>query len=392
MIGNDADLPKQRKQSKESGNEPPELEETSKFYRELVEFLDGVLPVVDDGRYDTRLAWQRTLQRGRWVAPDWPIDVGGRNASASEMATYQSEMSRRRAPQIAGTVGVNNLGRALLSHGTAEQRRRYAPKILTGDEIWCQLFSEPRAGSDLSAVESYAELDGDQWVLNGSKIWVSHADVAHFGLALVRTDPSDGRSQHRGLTCLIVDLRSRGVSVQSMRDMTGGIHFAKVVFEDVLIAEGNVVGAVGEGWNVVTSVFSSERGGAYARKEEVVLRSLLGETISWSGKRATVDDMARMELLSYMNRAALEAHSGSGAGPNSSVVRLLMTDVAQNLTQTRHVARGPAAVAGDPDCWWHLLWYRMASIGGGTSEVQRNIIAERVLGLPRENRWIDQKD
>jgi alkylation response protein AidB-like acyl-CoA dehydrogenase len=372
-----------------SSNSISERDRTASFQRELVEFLDTTPPVVDDGRHETRLAWQKTLQSGRWVAPHWPISVGGRDASPSEMAIYQTELARRRAPQIAGTVGVNNLGAALLAHGTTQQQRRYAPKILSGDEIWCQLFSEPQAGSDLTAIQTRAEPDGDQWVLTGSKIWVSHADVAHFGLCLVRTEPADTNHRHRGLTCMIVDLRSRGVTVRPMRDMTGGRHFARVMFDEVFLGADSVLGEVGEGWSVVSSVFSSERGGAYARKEELVLRSLLDDTISWSGIPGIIDDVTRIEILGTMNRAVLAAQTGSNAGPNASVVRLLLTDATQNLTQTRHLARGPAAIAGDPADWWHLLWYRMASIGGGTSEIQRNIVAERVLGLPREPRWVE---
>ncbi|MDX2165468.1 MAG: acyl-CoA dehydrogenase family protein, partial [Deltaproteobacteria bacterium] len=185
----------------------------------------------EEARYLTD--WQKKLHAAGWVAVHWPRQYGGRGASLTETAIYQEEMARARAPQVMNRVGVNNVGPTLIAHGSEAQRRRYLPGILSGEEIWCQLYSEPNAGSDLAALRARAEKQGDHYVLNGQKVWTSYAQFASFAILLARTDPA--APPHRGISCFILDMRSPGITIRPLRQLTGSAEFSETFFDNVLI-------------------------------------------------------------------------------------------------------------------------------------------------------------
>ncbi len=364
------------------------------FRRELHRFLSEHPPPYDDGTFETGLAWQRVLHASGWVAPQWPVEFGGRGASLAQLAIYLVEMGKIAAPQIANRVAINNIGPALLQWGTPLQRARYAPAMLSGDEIWCQLFSEPGAGSDLRSVRTTATLDGDHWHVNGEKVWTTHGHYARLGLALVRTEDAPDDRLARGLACVIIDLASPGVEVRPLRDMTGHEDFSRVGLYDVVVPPDAVVGGKGDGWRVAQTCLVSERGIAYPFKEQTVLSTMLTSALARcradppanvSTRLRLVDDFIGFEVFRLLNLGTLAAIGrGEDPGPRSSLVKLAMTNLSQHLSETSNELAGMSGVAGDASRWRPLLWYRMATIAGGTSEIQRNIIAERILGLPRD--------
>jgi alkylation response protein AidB-like acyl-CoA dehydrogenase len=369
-------------------------QDDASFRHELRQFLSVHPPPADDGRFETGLAWQRTLHAGGWVAPQWPVEFGGRGASLSQLAIYLVEMGNVAAPQVANRVGINNLGPSILEWGTRPQQVRYAPGMLSGDEIWCQLFSEPDAGSDLAGLRTRATLADDQWRLTGEKVWTTHGHHADLGLALVRTEDPSEHPRQRGLTCMVVDLSAPGVDVRPLRDMTGNEDFSRVALHDVAVPLDNVIGGRGDGWRVAQTCLVSERGIAYPFKEQTQLGRMLafalarcraGPPLSPATRFRLVDDFIRFEVFRFLNLGTLAAiERGQDPGPRSSLVKLAMTDLSQHLSETLNDLHGMNGIAGDPSTWWPLLWYRMATIAGGTSEIQRNIIGERILGLPRE--------
>jgi alkylation response protein AidB-like acyl-CoA dehydrogenase len=298
------------------------------------------------------------------------------------------------APQIANRVGINNIGPSILQWGSRRQQVRYAPPMLSGDEIWCQLFSEPEAGSDLAGLRTTATLDGDRWIVSGEKVWTTHGHHAQLGFALVRTESRSEHPGRRGLTCMVIDLAAPGVVIQPLRDMTGNEDFSRVALDDVAVPVANVIGARGDGWRVAQTCLVSERGIAYPFKEQTVLDRMLSGALEQCrshrpanpGTRVRlVDDFIRFQVFRLLNLATLTAiDGGEDPGPRSSLVKLAMTGLAQHLSETMIELNGLDSIAGDPTTWWPLLWYRMATIAGGTSEIQRNIIGERILGLPRE--------
>ena len=369
-------------------------QEEESFRRELPQFLSAHPPPPDDGTFETGLAWQRTLHRGGWVAPQWPIEFGGRGASLRQLALYLVEMGSIAAPQVANRVGINNIGPAILQWGTAAQQARYAPPMLSGDEIWCQLFSEPEAGSDLAGLRTTATLAGDHWIVTGEKVWTTHGHHAHVGFALVRTEEPAEHPGHRGLTCMVIDLASPGVEVTPLRDMTGNEDFSRVAMYGVAVPVGDVIGPRGDGWRVAQTCLVSERGIAYPFKEQTVLDGMLQAALaqcrtdppaSPGTRLRLVDDFIRFEVFRFLNLGTLDTiDRGEDPGPRSSLVKLAMTGLAQHLTETVSELNGLRGIAGERSVWLPLLWYRMGTIAGGTSEIQRNIIAERMLGLPRE--------
>jgi alkylation response protein AidB-like acyl-CoA dehydrogenase len=349
------------------------------------------------------IAWQRRLHEGGWVGVHWPREYGGRGATVLENYIFQEEMARAKAPEIINRIGVNLVGPTLIAHGTEQQKSRYLPKILSAEEIWCQLFSEPNAGSDLTSLRCRAEREGDIFRVDGQKVWTSYAQFARWGILLARTDPGSPKS--KGISFLILDMQSPGVTVRPLRQMTGSEEFNEVFFENVRVPVENLVGDLNRGWEIAQTTLSHERG--TSARQLVVHRMLLDDLTRLArsrevrGARASDDALLRqrlaqavieVELLKLHNWRTLTNLLRHGKpGPESSLVKLFWSEMSQRLHDAAMEVLGTDAqlVTGDGRAvargkWARsYLYYRSGTIFAGTSEIQRNIIAERVLGLPR---------
>jgi len=337
-------------------------------------------------------AWQAKLAADRWIGIHWPEAYGGRSASPVEVALYNMEYARSRALQPVNRVGINLAGPTLLAHGTDEQKARWLPRILDAAEIWCQLFSEPGAGSDLASLATRAQPVDGGWLLSGQKVWTSYAQYARWGIALVRTDPD--APKHRGISYVVVDMQASGIEIRPLVQITGEAEFNEVFFDDVFVPEDHLVGGRNEGWAVANTTLAHERGTAFPFKEQVVHEVYLDELYALAAERGRLDDVGvadalaqafvELRLLRLDNwRTLSRLAAGIAPGAESSVTKLRWTDMTQHLSDTALDVLGPDAPRrGRWSRQW--LWSKAASIAGGTSEVQRTIIGERMLGLPRE--------
>jgi alkylation response protein AidB-like acyl-CoA dehydrogenase len=345
-------------------------------------------------------AWQRRLYDAGYVGLLWPRAYGGQEAPPTQQAILNEELARARAPQLLNRVGVNNAGPTLIAHGSEELKRRLLRPILTGDEVWCQLFSEPGAGSDLAAVRTRAEPDGDTFRVTGQKVWTSYAQFAKWGILLVRTDPS--APKHRGLTYCILDMESPGITIRPLRQITGSTEFSEVFLDAVPVPRAHVIGGVNQGWEIAMTTLAHERGTGFAFKEQVLARIALEDAMALARRagaerdRRVRQDVARgwidVEVMRLLNcRTLTRLARGEEPGPESSLVKLFWASLTQRLHDLGLSLGGPATqlVAGsshavDGGRWAQaFLWSRVGAIAGGTSEVQANIIAQRILGLPR---------
>jgi len=344
--------------------------------------------------------WQAKLAADRWVGIHWPAEYGGRSASPVQVAIFNMEYARSRAPQPVNRVGINLAGPTLLAHGTEAQKQRWLPAILDAREIWCQLFSEPGAGSDLASLATRAEPTEGGWLLSGQKVWTSYARQARWGICLARTDRD--APKHRGISYVVVDMEAEGVDIRPLVQMTGEAEFNEVFLDQVLVPEDHLVGGLNQGWAVANTTLAHERGTAFPFKEQVVHEVYLDEVYALATARGLLDDPAAMDALAqaFVELRVLRLHNwrtlsrlaaGGEPGPESSLVKLAWTDMTQHLSQSALDVLGEAAplwagAAENPaDGKWQRqwLWSKAASIAGGTSEVQRTIIGERLLGLPR---------
>jgi alkylation response protein AidB-like acyl-CoA dehydrogenase len=336
-------------------------------------------------------AWQKRLAADRWVGIHWPAAYGGRGAPPLQVAIFNAEYARARAPQPVNRVGINLAGPTLLAHGTDAQKERWLAKILDAEEIWCQLFSEPGAGSDLASLTTRADPVEGGWVLNGQKVWTSYAQYARWGICLARTDPD--APKHRGISYLVVDMESPGVDVRPLVQITGEAEFSETFLDDVFIPEDQLVGQAGNGWAVANTTLAHERGTSFPFKEQVVHEVYLDELYRLAAEHGRLDDPVVADGLAqaFVELRVLRLHNwrtlsrlgrGLEPGPESSWVKLAWTDMTQHLSSVALDVEGPAApLSGKWQRQW--LWSKAASIAGGTSEVQRTIIGERILGLPR---------
>jgi alkylation response protein AidB-like acyl-CoA dehydrogenase len=335
--------------------------------------------------------WQAKLAAGRWIGIHWPAEYGGRSASPVQVAIYNMEYARSRALQPVNRVGINLAGPTLLTHGTEEQKQRWLARILDASEIWCQLFSEPEAGSDLAALRTRAEPVPGGWRLEGQKVWTSYAQYARWGIALVRTDPE--ASKHRGISFVVVDMEAPGIEIRPLVQITGEADFNEVFFDGVFVPEEHLVGGLHDGWAVARTTLAHERGTAFPFKEQVVHEVFLDELYALAARRGGLDDIEISDALaqSFVELRVLRLHNwrtlsrlarGIEPGPESSLVKLAWTDMTQHLSDAALGVVGPGSpLAGKWSRQW--LWSHAASIAGGTSEVQRSIIGDRILGLPR---------
>ncbi len=345
-------------------------------------------------------SWQRRLHEAGYVGLLWPRAYGGQGAPPTQQAILNEELARVRAPQLLNRVGVNNAGPTLITHGSEDLKRRLLPPILTGDEVWCQLFSEPNAGSDLAAVRTRAERAGDDFRVTGQKVWTSYAQLARWGILLARTDPSLPR--HRGLTYFILDMERPGITIRPLRQITGSTEFSEVFLDAVPVPRAHVIGEVHQGWEIAMTTLAHERGTGFAFKEQVLARIALDDAMALARRtggaaepcvrQALAQGWIDVEVMRLMNcRTLTRLARGEEPGPESSLVKLFWAGLTQRLHELALGIGGPAAqlLSGAPHAldggrWPHaFLWSRVGAIAGGTSEVQANIIAQRLLGLPR---------
>jgi alkylation response protein AidB-like acyl-CoA dehydrogenase len=344
--------------------------------------------------------WQATLARDRWVGIHWPVEYGGRGASPVQVAILNMEYARARAPQPVNRVGVNNVGPTLLAFGTDEQKRRWLPAILDASELWCQLFSEPGAGSDLASLATRATPVEGGWLVSGQKVWTSYAQWSRWGICLARTDPD--APPHRGISYLIVDLDSPGVDVRPLVQLTGEAEFNEVFLDEVYVPGDQLVGGLHQGWMVASTTLSHERGTVFAFKEQVVHEAYLDELYRLAADQGVLDRVEVADGLaqSFVDLRVLRLHNwrtlsrlarGTEPGPETSWVKLAWSDMTQRLSshavelcgEASPLWRGAHDLPGDGKWQRQWLWSGAASIAGGTSEVQKNIVSERILGLPR---------
>jgi alkylation response protein AidB-like acyl-CoA dehydrogenase len=374
---------------------PAELE----FGASLRSWLTSVLPslpekpALDDWparrAYDT--AWQRTLFDAGYAGIAWPSEYGGRDASPTEQLVFMEEMNRAGAPYVGvNFVGQLHAGPTIMAEGTPEQKERYLPPILRGDEIWCQGFSEPGSGSDLASLRTRAVRDGDEYIVNGQKVWSTYAHVADYGEMLVRTDPD--AAKHKGITWLVMPMHAPGITIRPIRTIAGSSEFCEVFYDDVRVPVENRVGMENDGWRVAMVTFSFERGTAFLVEimEGYSLARALGSVASAdTGLRRELGRLlADFDSLWSMTKWNVSEAARRGVpGPGASLLKLRVTEAFQELGALGMHMLGRSGLAQGSQLVDEYLRCLSFTIGGGTSEIQRNIVAERILGLPKEPPW-----
>jgi alkylation response protein AidB-like acyl-CoA dehydrogenase len=353
-------------------------------------------------RFEYLRSWQRKLYDAGWAGISWPKEYGGRGASLMQQVIFWQEMALAGAPPMANVLGL--IGPTIIAFGTESQKNRYLRKILSAEEIWCQGFSEPNAGSDLANLQTEARLDGRDYVVNGQKVWISYGWAGDWCELVVRTDP--GAPKHKGLTVLLVDMNSPGVEVRPLRQMTGETEFNELFFRDVRVPVENVVGKLNQGWDVAIGTLMHERGTFGAGLQIIYRRNMdrlinLARTLQKNGRPATQDPLTRQKLaqcyaeIEIMRLNQMRAFSRINAtgvpGPEGSIQKIFWSELNQRFQQIAQELLGPYGQlnaedrhAIDKGIWsYGYLRARGNTIEAGTSEIQRNIIGHFVLGLPR---------
>jgi alkylation response protein AidB-like acyl-CoA dehydrogenase len=381
---------------------PPEAED---FRAEFRAWLDANLADEDrrhghadlelDGDRLGRLRdWNAKLADAGFAAIGWPPQYGGRGAGVMEQVVFAEEMSRARAPGTLNPIGLANIAPSIMQWGSEEQKRRFLRPMLRGDDIWCQGFSEPDAGSDLASLRCRAVVDGDEFLVTGQKVWNTLGHLANWCELLVRTDPE--APKHKGISCLLVDMTLAGVEVRPLRTITGEREFNEIFFADVRVPRGALLGPLNEGWKVAMSTLAFERGGVASlhlgvRAKIQRLLVLARTTALGDGRMASEDPVIRQSLArlylegEYLKLLADRAISGQlhgrPLGPEGSLAKLVWSEVENHIADTAAVVLGADANSGE---WGRdRVYVRSMSIAGGTTQVNKNIIAQRVLGLPR---------
>ena len=383
-------------------------EEDEAFRREVRGWLDENLP--QDWRHrgvggyreeedaEIQREWQRRLHGGGWLKLSWPEADGGRGATPVQQAVYQEELARAGAPPIIGRLGVSLAAPTINALGDDWQKQTYIERILAGDEVWCQGFSEPDAGSDLAGLKTRAVKEDGKWILNGQKVWSSGAHYSDRSFLLARTDPD--APPHKGIGYFIVDLKQPGVEVRRIKQMTGGGEFCEIFLNDAVVEDRDLVGGPGAGWKAAMVTFGFERGGlasAYRFERAVDALADLARSLGAGGDSLARQRVAqaKVEATAFrMNtlRALTRAQAGQAPGPEASLVKLFWSEMDKRTIQETAIAlQGLYGALAPGDRWsleegrWQYgwLWSQAETIYAGSSEIQRNIIAERVLGLPR---------
>ncbi len=348
----------------------------------------------DSAYIDSRRAWQRKLAEAGLAAVTWPTEFGGRGRGPIEQVTVNQEISRAEVPGILDVIGIGMLGPCLIAHGSEEQKSRHLGPMLHGDEVWCQMFSEPSAGSDLAAVQTRARQSEDgSWTLNGQKVWTTNAQFASFGLLLARTDPDVPK--HKGLTMFIVPMDAAGVTVRGLRQISGEAEFNEVFFDDVHLDADAVVGGAGNGWGTALTVLMYERLTIGFGSEGFGSPTRLAQTLA-ADEAARHDADARRRLGEVITELLAVRYNGYRAltmlsrgqipGPEAGLAKVTMVNAAIAATDLGADVVGPEAL--DTDSEWSYLISFLPGLksAGGTEAVLRNTIGERVLGLPPEPR------
>jgi alkylation response protein AidB-like acyl-CoA dehydrogenase len=350
--------------------------------------------------------WQASLGTAGWVAVTWPAAYGGRGLGPAENFVVQEELARARAPELVGRIGVNLAGPTLLAHGTDDQKARWLPDIPGAQALWCQLFSEPEAGSDLASVRTTARRAGGGWEIDGSKVWTSYAQFADWGVCLARSDPA--APKHKGISYLVVDMHHRGVEVRPLVQLTGEAEFNEVYLSDVFVPDDQLIGPAHEGWRVANSTLSHERG--TNPRQLVIHMQLLEELLRLAETNGAFDDPRLRAALAqaYVEIRLFQLHNlrsvsrlsqGREPGPEGSALKLYWSEMSKRFHETAMAVVGEAAPlwrgaeANPGDGSWQRSWlyYQASSIWAGTNEIQRNVIGEKVLGLPRPARRLSEE-
>ena len=388
--------------------------EDTAFRKQVRTWLEQNLPKTEIGTLENRRVWHRKLYEAGYLGMGWPKEYGGGGARPMEQAIVSDEMARVTAPPTINGLGIGFIGPTIIVHGTDWQKQRYLKKILTSEEIWCQLYSEPNAGSDLASLKTRAEDQGDHFVVNGQKIWTSSGPIADWGLLLCRTDPKVPK--HKGISCILLNMRQPGVEVRPLKQITGSSLFSEVFMTNARAEKVDQLGQLGQGWAIAQTTLGFERGGnslgrvtryaiAFSQlvKAARALRRDGKPLIENAAVRARMGRIyAEMEVQRYAALRVLSAlQKGDGPGAASSLTKYSYTEFEKRYYETAVEILGPSGQlltsqhdwddldtsSGEPGTWaTSFLWSRAGTIYSGSSEIQKNVIGERVLGLPKEIR------
>jgi alkylation response protein AidB-like acyl-CoA dehydrogenase len=372
------------------------------------------------GSLAQKKAWQRTLYDAGYVGMGWPKEFGGQDARPMEQAIVAEEMARGDVPGAVNSLALGLIGPTLIVHGTDEQKQNYVKRMLTAEDIWCQLYSEPDSGSDLASIKTRAVLeafeDGNRWVINGQKVWTSLGPIADYGVLLARTDPSVPK--HQGISYFILDMHQPGVEVRPLKQITGSSEFAEVFFNNAVVPPENIIGREGQGWELAQTTLGFERGGSLLARvthHQANMRRLVdvAQQISRDSEPVLEDPVVRqklgrmvveVEVLRYAGfRILSKLEQGKRPGAESSIDKLYYSEMDKRHQELIQDVLGPygqlerglpselalnsSTLRGDDSTWaYNFLWARAGTIYAGSSEIQKNIIGERVLRLPREPR------
>ena len=386
-------------------------------YRKQVRaWLEQNLPSGEITTLEDRRRWHRKLHEGGYLGMGWPKEYGGAGARPMEQAIVADEMARVNAPAPTNGLGLGIVGPTIIVHGTEAQKQRYLKKILTAEELWCQLYSEPNAGSDLASLKTSAVDAGDHFVVNGQKIWTSSGAIADWGLLLARTDSK--APKHKGISCFLIDMRQAGVDVRPLKQITGSSEFCEVFMTNARVEKANLIGKLGEGWAIAQTTLGYERGGrALARITSYAAqyyRLIAAARRLQRGGRALLDDpvvrqklgriWADLEVERYgALRTLTMLERGEHPGASGSLTKLSYSELEKRFMELALEILGPYGqltegapdafsldidtAVGDKGTWAHaFLWSRAGTIYAGSSEIQKNVIGERILGLPKETR------
>ena len=351
--------------------------------------------------FDRRMAWHKQLYQAGWIGLAWPREYGGQGAELMEQIIYNEEYAHARAPILPGYVGLGLAGPTIAQWGSEEQKQYFLPRILQGELVWCQGYSEPGSGSDLASLQTRAVEDGDEFVVNGQKVWTSGAQYADWMVLLARTDPE--APKHRGISYFLLDMKTPGVSVRPLVLLNGHSHFNEVFFEDVRIPKANLLGPENEGWKVAITTLMFERsaaggggGGSQIRRlaelaKQVEIDGRPAWQHSWVRQRLAAFEIEKEALKYTRLRSLTRQLRGQPPGPEGSILKLAGSELGVRIAAFASELLGPYALleaetqaVPDAPRWLNrVLSARQYTIAGGTSEIQHNIIGERVLGLPK---------